>query len=68
MIPWERQAVGAGEAAKLFGLSKDRFLRNIACAPGFPARVSQRPASWIAGDLVAYRDRMVKRQNYATER
>lgn len=54
-IPFELQAIGADAAAALFGLSKDRFLRNIACQPAFPERVNQKPATWIVGEVLEYR-------------
>lgn len=64
-IPWQQQAIDANEAAKLFGLSKDRFLRNIACRSDFPKRINVRPASWVAGELIEYREKHIQRQNYA---
>lgn len=54
-VPFELQAIGADGAAALFGLSKDRFLRNIACLPTFPERVNQKPATWIIGEVLEYR-------------
>lgn len=56
-IPWREEAIGAVDAAKLFGLSRDRFLRNIACQPTFPRRVNRKPATWIVGEVLDWRDR-----------
>lgn len=56
-IPWREQAIDASEAAKLFGLSRERFLRTIACLPSFPVRVNRKPATWIAGEVVDWRSR-----------
>lgn len=56
LIPWREHAIGAEDAAKLFGLSRSRFLRNIACQPTFPARVCSRPATWIVGEVLDWRD------------
>lgn len=57
ILPWREQAIDAGEAAKLFGLSRERFLRTIACMPSFPGRVNRKPATWIAGEVVDWRAR-----------
>lgn len=56
-IPFELQAINADGAAALFGLSKDRFLRNIACQPTFPERVNMKPATWVIGEVLEWRDR-----------
>lgn len=55
-IPWQELAMSAEECAELFGLSKDRFLRTIACAPSFPERVNLKPAAWKAGEVIDWRD------------
>ena len=57
LLTWRAQAIGAGEAATLFGLSRERFLRNIACLPSFPARVNRKPATWVRGEVLDWRDR-----------
>lgn len=56
-IPWREQAIGADEAGKLFGVSGEWFLRTIACLPSFPRRVNRKPAAWIAGEVVDWRER-----------
>lgn len=66
LIPYRLQAIGAAEAAKLFGLSRARFLRNIACLPAFPERVNLKPATWIVGEVLDYRENYrASRRNYA---
>lgn len=55
-IPWEKRAISAEECAALFGLSTRQFLETRACLPTFPARISMRPAYWIAGEVEAWRD------------
>jgi hypothetical protein len=55
-IPYREQAMGAAEAAKLFGLSPEWFLRTIACQPSFPRKVNARPATWIVGEVLDWRD------------
>ncbi len=62
-IPWQELAICAGDAAKLFALSKDRFLRTVAARPTFPKRISAKPAAWKAGEVIEWRDR-----NRATRR
>lgn len=55
-IPWTELAFSADECAGLFGLSKDRFLRTIACTTGFPERVNLKPAAWKVGEVIDWRD------------
>lgn len=64
-IPFREQAIGAEDAARLFGLSRSRFLRNIACQPTFPERVNLKPATWIVGEVLDWRDSHRARRNYA---
>ena len=49
-------AILGEEAAKLFGLGKDRFLKVVACLPSFPAPVGQRPKAWIRGEVLDWRE------------
>lgn len=55
-VPWTELALAADECAQLFGLSKDRFLRTVACLPTFPQRINLKPAAWKAGEVVEWRD------------
>jgi predicted DNA-binding transcriptional regulator AlpA len=56
MIPFDQQAITAEQLALLFGCSPRHALERIACRPGFPERVSLKPAAWIAGEVLAWRD------------
>jgi predicted DNA-binding transcriptional regulator AlpA len=55
-LPWEQLGLDAEECAQLFGCTKRNFLEAIACQPEFPVRVREKPAAWIAGEVVAWRD------------
>ena len=55
-VPREELPLTADECAELWGKCKDVFLREIACAPGFPQRMTYRPATWKVGEVLAYRD------------
>jgi len=56
-IPWEQLPMDAGECAELWGVTREHFLERIACRPGFPRRVQLKPAVWLAGEIVDYRNR-----------
>lgn len=66
-IPWTELAMTADECAELWGVSKDHFLQRVACRPGFPSRLTFKPATWRAGEVVAYRNanRVQKRRRRA---
>ena len=55
-IPFEHRALNAEQCGELFGKSPRAFLETVACLPNFPARVSQKPAAWVAGEVIAWRD------------
>lgn len=55
-VPFELRAIGAAEVGALLGLSERTVLEKVACRPDFPERVSARPATWVAGEVLAYRD------------
>lgn len=55
-IPWQELAMTADECAELWGVSKEHWLATIACKPGFPERLTFKPATWRAGDVVEYRN------------
>jgi predicted DNA-binding transcriptional regulator AlpA len=55
-IPFELQAIDADSVGLLLGLAPRTVLENIACRPDFPARVSLRPASWVAGEVLEWRE------------
>ncbi|UXA53406.1 hypothetical protein M0D45_00935 [Xanthomonas prunicola] len=56
-IPWEMRAIGADEVGQLLGLAARTVLETVACRPDFPVRLTMRPATWVAGEVVAWRDK-----------
>ena len=56
-IPWQQQAIGAGGVGLLLGIAPATVLQKVACLPDFPSRVSIRPATWVAGEVLEWRDR-----------
>ncbi|MGL0786587.1 hypothetical protein [Xanthomonas translucens] len=56
-IPWEHRAIGAEEVGQLLGLAPRTVLETVACRPDFPVRLTMRPATWVAGEVVEWRDR-----------
>lgn len=49
---FEERAINADEVGVLLGCSGRQVLERIACKPGFPERLSIRPASWIAREIL----------------
>jgi hypothetical protein len=56
-IPWEELAIDAEGVGRLLGLAPRTVLETVACRPDFPIRVTMRPATWVAGEVVAWRDK-----------
>lgn len=56
IIPWELRAIGAEDVGLLLGLSPRTVLETVACKADFPMRLTVRPASWVAGEVLAWRD------------
>ena len=56
-IPWQQQAIGAGGVGLLLGIAPATVLQKVARLPDFPSRVSIRPATWVAGEVLEWRDR-----------
>lgn len=54
-IPFEHRAIDADGVGVLLGLSARTVLERIACRPGFPERLSNKPATWIAGEVLEWR-------------
>lgn len=54
-IPFEERAINAEEVGVLLGCSARQVLERIACRPDFPTRLSIRPASWIAREVLEWR-------------
>ena len=55
-IPFEELALDAAAVGQILGQAPRMVLEKIACRPGFPARLSARPATWRAGDILEWRD------------
>ncbi len=55
-VPFELRAIRIDEVAQLIGLAPRTVLETLAPRPDFPVRVSMRPASWVAGEIIAWRD------------
>jgi len=55
-VPFELRAIGAGEVGSLLGLAARTVLETVACRPDFPVRISMRPATWIAGEVLKWRE------------
>jgi predicted DNA-binding transcriptional regulator AlpA len=55
-IPFEELALNADEVGQLLGCTGRQVLERIACKPGFPRRLSIRPASWIAREVLEWRE------------
>lgn len=55
-IPYALRAIGVDEVSALLGLAPRTVLENIACLPSFPVRLTIRPATWVAGEVLEWRD------------
>ena len=55
-IPFELRAIGAEEVGALLGLAPRTVLETVACRPDFPVRLTMRPATWVAGEVLAWRE------------
>lgn len=55
-IPFELRAIDVDGVAGLLGLAPRTVLEKVACLPSFPDRLTTRPATWIAGDVLAWRE------------
>jgi hypothetical protein len=56
IIPWEQHAIGAEDVGLLLGLAPRTVLETVACRPDFPVRLTMRPATWVAGEILEWRD------------
>lgn len=56
-VPWELRAINAEAVGQLLGLAPRTVLETVACRPDFPVRLTMRPASWVAGEVIEWRDR-----------
>lgn len=55
-IPFELRAIDAEEVGSLLGLAARTVLETVACRPDFPIRLTMRPATWIAGEVLEWRE------------
>lgn len=55
-IPFEMRAIGAEEVGVLLGLAPRTVLETVACRPDFPIRLTMRPATWVAGEVLEWRE------------
>lgn len=56
LIPFELRAIDAEGVGALLGLAPRTVLETIACKPDFPVRLTMRPATWIAGEVLEWRE------------
>ena len=55
-IPREQRAIGVEEVGELLGLAPRTLLEKVACRPDFPVRLTVRLATWVAGEILEWRD------------
>ena len=55
-VPWQELPLSAEDCAELWQMTKEHFLATVACRPGFPVRLTIKPATWKAGEVIEYRD------------
>lgn len=55
-MPFELRAINVDTVAALLGVAPRTVLEKVSCAPTFPARLTQRPATWVAGEVIKWRD------------
>ncbi len=56
-VPFEELALNAEEVGLLLGCSDRQVLERIACKRDFPKRLSIRPATWIAREVLEWREK-----------
>jgi predicted DNA-binding transcriptional regulator AlpA len=62
-IPFEERALDADDVGMILGLKPRTVLECYACREDFPTRLSIRPATWRAGDILEWRDVYLKGVN-----
>lgn len=55
-VQFELRVIKAEAVGELLGLTGRTVHESVACKPDFPRRVSMKPASWVAGEVLAWRD------------
>ena len=56
VVPFELRAINAAAVGELLGLTARSVLETVACRPDFPVRLTMRPAAWVAGEVLKWRD------------
>lgn len=56
LIPFAEVALDAVAVGAMLGLKPRTVLEVLACREDFPERLTIRPATWRAGDIMAWRD------------
>lgn len=52
-IPPDELAISAEEACKLWNMTREYWLRTIACKPTFPKPIAK--GTWIVGEVLVWR-------------
>lgn len=55
-IPWEELPLNAKDCGELWDMTPEHWLATVACKPDFPERLTFRPATWRAGEVIEYRN------------
>lgn len=55
-VPFELRAINAAAVGELLGLTRRSVLETVACRPDFPVRLTMRPATWVAGEVLKWRE------------
>lgn len=56
LVPFELRAINASAVGELLGLTPRTVLETVACRPDFPVRLTMRPATWVAGEVLKWRE------------
>lgn len=60
-VPFELSAIGPEEVGKLLGCQPRTVLEIYACRPDFPERIQRKPARWIAGEILVWRNERMRK-------
>lgn len=55
-VPFALRAINASAVGELLGLTPRTVLETVACRPDFPVRLTMRPATWVAGEVLKWRE------------
>lgn len=56
LVPFELRAINATAVGELLGLTPRSVLETVACRADFPVRLTMRPATWVAGEVLKWRE------------